>query len=118
MLFVLDNDIDIAVGRVLRRAGHQCITVASAGMADADDDEVAVFADDHHGVLITHDREFSSRRRRNVFGKHVKLACVDWEAADVLALHLDNVLELLGSRDAVYMRVSKDRVDIYPSKWE
>jgi hypothetical protein len=42
--FLLDNDVDVAVGRVLRNAGHECWTAAEANLAGriaADDDELS-----------------------------------------------------------------------------
>lgn len=77
-LFVLDHNVAAGVGRLLRDKGHRCIGLASAGMARAKDDEVSVFADKHRAILLTHDREFSQRRRSNVFGKHLYLDCHEW----------------------------------------
>jgi hypothetical protein len=31
--FLLDNDVDVAVGRVLRSAGHECWTAVEANLA-------------------------------------------------------------------------------------
>jgi predicted nuclease of predicted toxin-antitoxin system len=66
-----------------------------AGLHRVKDDEVTVYAIDHDAVLITHDREFSQRRRRNVIGGHIQLRCNEWEAADLLASYLDELLPQL-----------------------
>ena len=37
MRFLLDNDIDAAVGHMLRHRGHQCWTAGAVGLAAAAD---------------------------------------------------------------------------------
>ena len=55
MRFVLDEDVDAqAVGSLLRHHGHDCWSVVAAGLGGADDDAVAIYADDQDAVLITH----------------------------------------------------------------
>jgi len=103
LLFLLDHDVDAAVAKVLRAAGHQCVRAAEVGLADAEDDDLSVFADEKGAVLLTHDREFSNRRRRNVFGKHVRLACHDFEAAAIVSQHLEEIVEKVTAREAVYV---------------
>ncbi|MGH8906915.1 MAG: DUF5615 family PIN-like protein [Egibacteraceae bacterium] len=74
MRFLLDNDVDAVVGRVLRSAGHQCWSVFEAGLAGvaaADDDDLSVYADERGAVVVTHDREFSPQRMANTFGRHL-----------------------------------------------
>ncbi|HEY2948884.1 MAG TPA: DUF5615 family PIN-like protein [Micromonosporaceae bacterium] len=117
MLFLLDHDVDAGVASLLRRAGNRCVTASEAGLATADDDSVAVFADDHRAVLITHDREAIRRRRRNTYGRHVRLTCMDWEAIAVIEARLPEVLEMIETRDAIVLKVSKDRVVPYPREW-
>jgi hypothetical protein len=73
-----------------KRNGHECWSAAAAGLAGddaAEDDDVSVYADEKGAVVITHDREFSLRRRRNTFGRHVWLRCLEPMAVDVLADH-------------------------------
>jgi hypothetical protein len=43
---VLDHDVDVRVGAVLRQAGHECWPSTAGLAASADDDAVAVYADD------------------------------------------------------------------------
>lgn len=117
MLFVLDHDVDVAVGRMLRGVGHRCVSIGSARLVTANDDAVSVFADDRGAVLLTHDQEFILRRRERTFGRHVLLACNEWDAEEVLRTHLDEVVTLINSRDAIVLRISKDNVTVYPNRW-
>lgn len=96
MRFFLDNDVPVSVGKMLRNRGHECWTAAEAGLAtEGQDDNLTVYAEAHHAVLVTLDREFSQRRRKNPIGRHVWLHCPDPEAAAVLDAHLVEVLRLL-----------------------
>lgn len=117
MLFVLDNDIDAAVGRMLRREAHRCVMVGQIGLGPAGDDDVSVFADNHGGTFVTHDRELIQRRRRNTFGRHVHLDCHEWDAAAILKGHLAATIELLLSRDAIVIRVTREGPRAYKSRW-
>ncbi|MEV2240112.1 DUF5615 family PIN-like protein [Micromonospora sp. NPDC049891] len=117
MFFLLDHDVDAGVASVLRRRGHRCITASQAGLATADDDQVSVFADNHNAILLTHDKEAISRRRKNTFGRHVLLACIDTEAVTVVTQQLDVIIEMIDTRDAIVLRVSKDGVYPYPNRW-
>ena len=67
--FVCDHDVDVAVAMMLRKAGHEAWTAADAGLYRAGDDDLTVYADNKDAVLISHDTEFSQRRRRNVIGQ-------------------------------------------------
>jgi predicted nuclease of predicted toxin-antitoxin system len=69
---VLDHDVDVRVGAVLRQAGHECWPSTAGLAASADDDAVAVYADDRGAVLITHDRKVTRRRMQNTIGRHVR----------------------------------------------
>lgn len=110
MRFFLDNDVPVSVGRMLRSHGHQCWTAAEAGLADESrDDNLSVYADARHAVLVTLDKEFMHRRRRNPIGRHVRLRCTEPEAAAVLAAHLPEVLAY-AEREHVTVIVSKDGV--------
>ena len=58
----------------------------------ADDDAVAIYADDRHGVLITHDADATRRRREFTFGRHVFLRCHQLEAVELLEIHIDELV--------------------------
>jgi hypothetical protein len=80
---------------VLRQAGHECWPSTAGLAASADDDAVAVYADDRGAVLITHDREFTRRRMRNTIGRHVRLDCEQPDAMAVIGAHLDELVAAL-----------------------
>jgi hypothetical protein len=80
---MLDNDVDAGVVRVIVRAGHDCWRGAAAGVTTEDDD-LSVYAENQGAVVVTHDREFTERRKRNTFGKHDGLKCLQPDACDVL----------------------------------
>jgi predicted nuclease of predicted toxin-antitoxin system len=108
--FFLDNDVPVSVGRMLRQRGHKCWTAAEAGLADeGQDDNLSVYADVREAVLITLDREFTMRRRRNPIGRHVRLSCDEPEAATILSANLNEVLAYL-QREHVTVTVSRDEV--------
>lgn len=109
MRFFLDHDIDAGVAAMLRRSGHQVWTAANAGLADTTDDDLSVYADDKNAALVTHDREFTARRRRNPIGQHVRLACHEWDAAAVLREHLAALETILHARPVVVVVVTKNR---------
>lgn len=79
-------------------------------MALDEDDEQTVFATDRGAVVISCDREFSQRRRRNAIGRHVYLNCPKPEAAEIFARHLDVVVAHLSSAENVTVTVSRDKV--------
>lgn len=82
--FYLDNDVDVSCAAVVRAAGHTCWTASQAGAQSDDDDEQTVYATDKGAVLITHDAEFTNRRKRQPFGHHVRLVCHQLDGPDLL----------------------------------
>ncbi len=100
MRFVLDEDVDaLAVGSFLRQRGHECWSVVDAGVGGADDDAVAIYADDRDAVLITHDADATRRRRRFTFGRHVYLRCHQLEAVELLEIHIDDLVTQVEHHD-------------------
>jgi predicted nuclease of predicted toxin-antitoxin system len=116
--FFLDNNVDTAVRAVLLRAGHISWTAASAGLADANDDSIAVYADEKDAVLVSHDKAFARRHVRNTTGKHLWLHCEEPDAADIVSRHLPEILVQLGSMPNVVVEVSTERVRLHPPHWE
>jgi len=116
--FVLDNDVDARVGRVLREAGHECWS-STAGLAPtADDDDVAVYADDRRAVLMTHDAAFTKRRMKNTIGCHVRLDCEQPDGPQVIAAHLDELVTILEQARDVVIEVSTSEVTRHAGHWE
>jgi predicted nuclease of predicted toxin-antitoxin system len=105
--FLIDHDVDTAVGRMLRRRRHECWSASEVGLAAAGDDLLTVWAYDHQAAVVSTDKEFGRRRMKNAIGHHVWLRCRDWEARDLLAARLDEVLKRLESRADLTVQVSE-----------
>lgn len=58
MRFLLDQDVWATTARFLRDAGHDVVTVASIGLAEADDIYLLTIARDQHCIFVTRDRDF------------------------------------------------------------
>lgn len=117
MRFVLDQDVDARLVGVFVTAGHEAWTVYSAGIPDASDDDVSVYAAEKNAVVVTHDVEFSTRRRKNPHGRHVQLGCKEFDAPSLVAQHLDEVVALLEPFDDVFVYLSKGELARHTA-WE
>ena len=106
MRFLIDQDVDAAVARMLRRHNHDAWTADAVGLAAAADDDLSVWASAHQASVVSTDVEFGQRRMRNAIGGHIWLACRDWEASDLLSKRLDDVVPLLTARVDVTVRIS------------
>lgn len=118
--FLLDNDVDVEVGRVLRRAGHDVVTAWEVGLAGRDsapDDALTVYAHDTDRVVVTHDKEFTLRRRSNSVGRHVRLVCDQSDAPDVVTRHADALVEMLGWKDNVVIELGVRGPTLFQPKW-
>lgn len=91
---------------MLRSRGHVAWTASDAGLSKEADDALTVYSDNRDAVLITHDKEFSRRRRRNVVGRHVFLRCDEWDGPDVIARHLATILPVLERHSDVWVKLS------------
>ncbi|MFP5308805.1 MAG: DUF5615 family PIN-like protein [Actinomycetes bacterium] len=121
MRFLLDNDVDATIVGLLVRAGHEAWTAAQAGLAGVDsaaDDDVSVYAQDHDATVITHDREFTHRRKKNTFGRHLFMRCEQPDAYAILEAHLNEALEQLTARPDIVVTVSRDAVTTNKPLWE
>ena len=115
--YFLDHDVDYAVARALRRAGYECWTAGEAGLHAASDDQLTVYAHDRRAALVTHDREFSRRRRMNVVGTHIWLRCLEWEAESLVLGYLPAIDALVRSYVDIYIAVSADGLEI-SHRWD
>lgn len=106
MRFFLDNDVSAEVSRFLHSEGHEAWTCREAGLATAVDDDLTVYASNQKAALLTHDVEFSQRRRKNVIGQHIWLACDEWRAADLLGIHLQRICPVLTRNADVWIKLS------------
>lgn len=107
--FYLDNDVDVTCASVIRAAGHHCWTASQAATQNDDDDEQTVYATDKDAVLITHDREFTNRRKRLPFGHHVRLVCHQMDGPDLLSSALDKIVSILTASPDLVLEVSPGR---------
>ena len=115
---MLDNNVDARVRSVFHRAGHECWRATDAGLANAADDDVSVYAHNKTAVLVTHDREFTERRKRNTFGKHIRLKCPEPDACVVLVACMDELVELLDQHEELVVEVSSTQVKHFRSQWD
>lgn len=92
--------------------------MASAGLGEAADDDLTIYAQEHNAALITHDSEFSERRRKNVIGQHIYLKCKEWDAVNVLDNNLDEILVVLARRPDIWIRLSPDAEYKLSFKWQ
>ena len=77
MRFFLDEDTDARIARFLAKEGHDAWTTQEAGRAGQEipDDDQAVYADDKHAVLVTHDEGLMQRQRQRMICPVVWLGC-------------------------------------------
>ncbi|MEX2324122.1 MAG: hypothetical protein WD576_00090 [Nitriliruptoraceae bacterium] len=57
------------------------------------------------------------RRKRNTFGLHVFLRCEQPDAYEIVAQHLDEIVDLLNRRDSGVVTVSRERVWLDKPRW-
>lgn len=118
MRFFLDNDVSADVGTALRRVGHECWTAANAQLAAAEDDELTVYACDRGACLITHDKEFSHRRKQHIIGRHIWLTCVEWDAAQTVLACLPDILPPLQRHDDIFIEIgTAGKLNINLGSW-
>lgn len=118
MRFVLDQDVDARVAAALRAQDHDAWTVGSAGLALAGDDALTVYACKHGAALLTHDIEFSARRRKNVVGQHVFLRCNEWDGIAVVKQHLHTILPVLERKHDLWIKLSLGTAPEYSHDWK
>ena len=118
MRFFLDNDVDAEVASFLTRRRHQCWRAGEAGLADANDELIAIYAEERQAVLISHDRAFAKKRIANTTGQSVWLHCQQVDGVEVLAEHLAEVEAKLAYMPMVVLEVTRGRVVAHPPRWE
>jgi predicted nuclease of predicted toxin-antitoxin system len=117
--FLLDNDVDHDVANLLRGAGHSVVTASEVGLAGAvaaADDEVTVYATDRRMIVVTHDREFTARRKRNTIGLHIRLMCAQPDAVDVVRERYDELLDALSWTDTAVIEVYRTKIKHYSQR--
>lgn len=79
---------------------------------------MTVYTHDRDAVLVTHDKEFSQRRRRNVIGRHVYLRCNEWDGPEVIEQHLDTILDNLKRHSDIWVKLSLGTEPDYSYDWD
>lgn len=113
MRFYLDNDVDARCRRPLEAVGHHAWTAAQAGRPDAPDDDQTIYATGRGAVLVTHDREFTERRKRNTIGGHLRLCCEQPDGPEILGRWLDDLVPILEHRANVVVEVQAVGYAVY-----
>lgn len=121
--FLLDNDVPNSVAKVLRTAGHDCVTanvVGLAGRVAASDRDVAIYAEDEKRILLSHDREFAAWQRRQTIGVHVRIDCQQPLASKVVAAHLPDLVAAIPSPyRAWFIRIGPSGIlESQPGRWQ
>jgi predicted nuclease of predicted toxin-antitoxin system len=119
--FLLDNDVDHAVASLLRTLGHTVVVASEVGLGGvepASDDEVTVYATNRDMTVVTHDREFTARRKRHTIGLHVRLMCAQPDAVDVLRERHEELLDVLSWTDTAVVEVYRTSVRHHPPRWD
>jgi predicted nuclease of predicted toxin-antitoxin system len=107
--FFLDNDVDATLAEQLREAGHEAWTSAQAGRGTATDDSQTIYAMDKQAVLVTHDREFTTRRKAMPHGHHVRLRCHQIDGAALMMAALPELLQVLQAGSTMVIEISPGR---------
>lgn len=108
MRFLIDHDVDVQVGVMLRRHRHEAFVAGQVGLALAGDDSLTVWATNRNAAVVSTDKGFGRRRLRNAYGGRVWMRCDDVQIVDILEMRLDEVVERLRSRTDITVVVSKD----------
>jgi predicted nuclease of predicted toxin-antitoxin system len=62
--FVVDENVDIAVGEFLEQRGHHVLFVAQHFASGISDDMIAILGNVYSAVVVTHDKDFKALARR------------------------------------------------------
>jgi predicted nuclease of predicted toxin-antitoxin system len=87
-------------------------------LGGADDDAVAIYADDRDAVLITHDADATRRRRRFTFGRHVFLGCHQLEAVELPEIHIDELVTQVEHHNIGVFEVRRTAIAYHPPRYE
>lgn len=113
MRFYLDNDVDERCRRVLTAAGHKCWSAREASRQDAEDDEQTIYAQTRQAVLVTHDKEFTERRKKMPLWKHVRLVCEQPDGPTLLERWLTEMVYALDRHADVVVELRPDDYHVF-----
>lgn len=75
MRFFLDRNLDARLRTLLRDRGHDCWTAGDSNLSTEADGNLTVYAINMGAALITHDKEFSTTRKKRIIGQHLRVRC-------------------------------------------
>lgn len=124
MRFVLDEDVDArARGTSSDNASSRMLDYCrSAGLAEAPDDDVAVYAWKKNAVPVINDEQFAKRLRYrdNLGGSAVFMDCRDFKLVEYLELYVETIVGLLDTpplRTHRIVRVKANGSKIWHPDW-
>ena len=106
MRFLLDNCTSVEVRPAIVERGHECWTANEAGLADASDDDLLLYAIEKGAVLITHDVKFARRHSATTSGRMVHLGCDQMDAYDIVERWLQFVEGALEHTTDLHVRMN------------
>jgi predicted nuclease of predicted toxin-antitoxin system len=110
--FYLDHNVDARCRKVLIDLGHDAWTTDEARREDASDEDQTTYAVQKGAVLVTHDSEFTQRRKSRPLGQHLRLKCHEFDAPELLRARLVECLPLLERHADITIELGHDR--LYP----
>jgi predicted nuclease of predicted toxin-antitoxin system len=118
--FFLDQNVDARVAAFLAAQGHKAWTADQAGLSAEEDPNLTVYAHDQGAVLLTHDKEFSTRVRGRITGRHVWLNCIAPAARPVVERHLDDLEAILARHQDLFVELRVEQMVVtYPNEtWD
>ena len=61
-------------------------------------------------MIVTHDSEFTERRKKNCIWKHVRLDCEQPDGPGLLAIALDEMVQLLERHENITIEAKPDGI--------
>jgi Domain of unknown function (DUF5615) len=111
--FYLDHNVDARCVQHLSQLGHEAWTTAQARRATATDDEQTVYANHERAVLVTHDREFTARRKALPYGWHVRLVVEEPDGPSLLIEYLDRLIPIIEHNENIAVEVRPEGIRLF-----
>jgi predicted nuclease of predicted toxin-antitoxin system len=99
MRLLLDQDVYAAPERFLILAGHDVVSAALAGLAQAGDEEVLQAAQEQNRILVTRDRDFGNLVFVQALGSGVLYLRILPSTLNVVHTQLERVLNTYSARE-------------------
>ena len=118
MRFFLDQNVDARLCTLLRGRGHDCWTADDSNLSAEADGNLTVYAIDMKAALITHDKEFSTSRKKRIIGQHLRVRCSAINVPSVVERHIDLVAEMFGRYQDLFIEISAEKLRNAPPERE